>query len=81
MTVALQNARESLIALERLSEQTASLHRQFLEGQAKTQQAFMKLLEHEQQLSWAMLGSPATTAHATLEPRGLLRPRGKRRPF
>ena len=60
--VALQNARESLIALQRMSEQTAALHRQFLEGQEKTQQAFMKLLEHEQQLSWALLGSPGAKA-------------------
>jgi malonyl CoA-acyl carrier protein transacylase/NAD(P)-dependent dehydrogenase (short-subunit alcohol dehydrogenase family) len=55
---ALQNARENLLALQRLAEQTAALHRQFLEGQDKTQQAFMKLLDHEQRLSWALLGSP-----------------------
>ncbi len=60
VVIALQNARENLVALQRLAEQTAALHRQFLEGQEKTQQTFMKLLEHEQRLSWAMLGSPGT---------------------
>ena len=60
IVVALENARQSLVALERLAEQTAALHRQFLEGQANTQQSFLKLLEHEQRLSWALLGSPAS---------------------
>jgi acyl transferase domain-containing protein/NAD(P)-dependent dehydrogenase (short-subunit alcohol dehydrogenase family) len=72
--VALQNARESLIALQRMSEQTASLHRQFLEGQEKTQQAFMKLLEHEQKLSWSLLGSPGERAHAPSEPAAISSP-------
>ncbi len=58
MLVALQNARENMIALQRVAEQTAALHRQFLDGQEKTQQTFMKLLEHEQRLSWALLGAP-----------------------
>jgi malonyl CoA-acyl carrier protein transacylase/NAD(P)-dependent dehydrogenase (short-subunit alcohol dehydrogenase family) len=62
IVVALENARQSLVALERLAEQTAALHRQFLEGQANTQQSFLKLLEHEQRLSWALLGSPASAA-------------------
>ena len=39
-----------------MAEQTAALHRQFLEGQEKTQQNLLKLLEHEQRLSWALLG-------------------------
>ena len=65
---ALQNARESLIALQRMSEQTAALHRQFLEGQEKTQQAFMKLLENEQRLSWALIGSPPERVELPDEP-------------
>jgi acyl transferase domain-containing protein/NAD(P)-dependent dehydrogenase (short-subunit alcohol dehydrogenase family) len=72
--LALQNARESLIALQRMSEQTANLHCQFLEGQEKTQQAFMKLLEHEQRLSWAMLGSPEPEAHVSNAPAAFVSP-------
>jgi acyl transferase domain-containing protein/NADP-dependent 3-hydroxy acid dehydrogenase YdfG len=41
---------ENLVALQRLAEQTADLHRQFLEGQDRIQQAFLKLLEHQQRL-------------------------------
>ena len=67
VVVALQNARENLIALQRLAEQTAALHRQFLEGQEKTQQTFMKLLEHEQRLAWALLGSPGAPTAITNE--------------
>ena len=67
LSVALQNARENLVALQRLAEQTAALHRQFLDGQEKTQQTFMKLLEHEQRLSWASLGSPAARTGALIE--------------
>ncbi len=43
-------ARESLAALERMAERTADLHRLFLEGQERTQQAFMKLLEEQDRL-------------------------------
>ncbi len=64
IAAALENSRQSLMALERLAEQTATLHRQFLEGQAHTQQSFLKLLEHEQRLSWALLGSPPPAAPA-----------------
>ncbi len=35
---------------QRMAEQTAALHRQFLEGQEKTQQIFLKLLEQEQRV-------------------------------
>ena len=46
-----RTAQENLIALQRLAEQTAELHRQFLEGQEKTQQTFLKLLEQQQRLA------------------------------
>ena len=36
----------SLAALQRMAERTAELHRMFLEGQERTQQALLKLLEH-----------------------------------
>ena len=59
---ALQNAQDNLLALQRMAEQTAALHRQFLEGQEKTQQIFLKLLDQEQRLTLGVLdsaGSPA----------------------
>jgi acyl transferase domain-containing protein/NADP-dependent 3-hydroxy acid dehydrogenase YdfG len=52
---ALSRSQENLVALQRLAQQTADLHRQFLEGQEKTQQTFLKLLDHEQHLALAML--------------------------
>ena len=54
LAFAFHATQESLAALQRLAEQTADLHRQFLEGQEKTQQTFLKLLEHQQRLSHAM---------------------------
>jgi acyl transferase domain-containing protein/NADP-dependent 3-hydroxy acid dehydrogenase YdfG len=57
LTLALQNSQENLVALERMAEQTATLHRQFLEGQEKTQQIFLKLLDQEQRLSLGLLDS------------------------
>ena len=54
LAFAFHAAQENLAALQRLAEQTADLHRQFLEGQEKTQQTFLKLLEHQQRLSHAM---------------------------
>ncbi len=56
LTQAIRQTQESLAALQRLAEQTAQLHRQFLEGQAATQQTFQALLEHEQRLTLAVLG-------------------------
>ena len=46
-----------------MAEQTADLHRQFLEGQEKTQQTFLKLLEQQQRIS-------AAVAEATAAPLG-----------
>jgi acyl transferase domain-containing protein/NADP-dependent 3-hydroxy acid dehydrogenase YdfG len=57
LSLALQSAQDNLLALQRLAEQTASLHRQFLEGQEKTQKIFHNLLDHEQRLSLALLDS------------------------
>ena len=48
---AIQQSQENLLILQRLAEQTASLHRQFLEGQAATQQTFQSLLEHQRRLT------------------------------
>ena len=58
LSAALQNAQDNLLALQRMAEQTAALHRQFLEGQEKTQQIFLKLLDQEQRLTLGVLDSP-----------------------
>jgi len=74
LSLALSNAQENVIALQRLAEQTAAVHRQFLEGQEKTQQTVLRLLEHQQRLSSAMLGpagAPGSSRlpHAGQQPR------------
>ena len=53
---ALRTSQENLVALQRIGEQTAQLHRQFLEGQDRTQQTFQSLLEHQQRLTLATIG-------------------------
>jgi acyl transferase domain-containing protein len=68
LPAALEQARASLVALQRLAEQTAALHRQFLEGQEKTQNTFLKLLEHEQRLSAAIRGRVETGARELTVP-------------
>ena len=63
---ALRTAQENLVALQKISEQTAQLHRQFLDGQDKTQRAFQSLLEQQQRL--ILLGvSPSTVSHQPAE--------------
>jgi len=52
---AIRQTQENLVALQRLAEQTAQLHRQFLEGQATTQHTFQALLENQQRLTSAAL--------------------------
>ncbi len=53
---ALRTAQENLVALQALGEQTAALHRQFLEGQDRTQRTFQSLLEQQQRLTLGSLG-------------------------
>ena len=71
LSLALQNAQDNLLALQRLAEQTAALHRQFLEGQEKTQQIFLKLLDQEQRLSLALLDSAEQPASRRRTPPAL----------
>jgi acyl transferase domain-containing protein/NAD(P)-dependent dehydrogenase (short-subunit alcohol dehydrogenase family) len=54
---ALQTAQENLVALQRMAQQTAELHRRFLEGQERTQQTFLKLLDEHRRLSRLIAGS------------------------
>ncbi len=52
---ALRMTQENLHALQQFQQQTAELHRQFLEGQDATRQIFDRLFNRQQQL---LLGSP-----------------------
>ena len=53
---ALRNSQENLVALRQLGQQSADLHRQFLEGQEKSGRTFQTLLEQQQRLTLAALG-------------------------
>jgi acyl transferase domain-containing protein len=59
---ALQLTRESLAALQRMQEQTAQLHRQFLDGQDAAQRTVQFLVEQQQRLLQASLGMPVSPA-------------------
>jgi acyl transferase domain-containing protein/NAD(P)-dependent dehydrogenase (short-subunit alcohol dehydrogenase family) len=60
LSEALRLSQENLIALQRISEQTSNLHRQYLEGQDRTQQNFQAILEHQQRLTLASIGMAHT---------------------
>ncbi len=72
LTQALQMTRESMAALLKVQEQTAQLHRQFLEGQEKAQRTVHLLVEQQQRLLQASLGltptAPAVSAVPSLAP-------------
>jgi acyl transferase domain-containing protein/NAD(P)-dependent dehydrogenase (short-subunit alcohol dehydrogenase family) len=61
---ALQQAQEDMLALQRMAEQTALIHRQFLEGQAETQRTLQMLLERQYRL--ANLAVPADQPQTTI---------------
>jgi acyl transferase domain-containing protein len=70
---ALQLTRESLAAVQKMQEQTANLHRQFLEGQESAQRSVQALIEQQQRLLQATLGlgtsmplTPAAVAPAAV---------------
>jgi acyl transferase domain-containing protein/NAD(P)-dependent dehydrogenase (short-subunit alcohol dehydrogenase family)/acyl carrier protein len=65
---ALRTSQENLVALQRISEQTSNLHRQFLEGQDRAQQSFQSLLEHQQRLTLAAIGMTPPPVPATYVP-------------
>ncbi|MDA0836865.1 MAG: SDR family NAD(P)-dependent oxidoreductase [Planctomycetota bacterium] len=54
---ALQAAQQNIAALQQLQQQTAGLHQQFLEGQATTQQMFLKLIEQQGNLMGHVSGA------------------------
>ncbi len=67
LAAALQVTRESLAALQKMQEQTANLHRQFLEGQEAAQRTIQTLVEQQQRLLQASLGQ-APTAPLSIAP-------------
>jgi acyl transferase domain-containing protein/NAD(P)-dependent dehydrogenase (short-subunit alcohol dehydrogenase family)/acyl carrier protein len=74
---ALRVSQENLVALQRISEQTSNLHRQYLEGQDRAQQNFQSLLEHQQRLTLAAIGmtpAPAPVPTASPAPLPIARP-------
>ena len=72
---ALRIAQDNLVALQKLSEQTAALHRQFLEGQDKTHRTFQSLLVQHQRLTLASVGLEPVAPSAQVEaPPGRITP-------
>src|SRR5207244_3264002 len=66
---ALRVTRETMTALQRMQEQTAQLHRQFLEGQESAQRTVQLLIEQQQRLLQASLGlTPAPAPVPPLPP-------------
>jgi acyl transferase domain-containing protein len=61
---ALRMTGESMTALQQLQEQTAQLHRQFLQGQEAAGQTIQALLEQQQRL---LFGGPGREAAAVLQ--------------
>ena len=59
---ALRASQENLVALQRMGEQTANLHRQFLDGQDRATQTFQALLDHQHQLLLGAVGSSLAPA-------------------
>ena len=61
----LQASQQSILALQKMQEQTAKLHRQYLEGQEAAQQSIQLLIQQQQQLlSGAPLAPPSIPASA-----------------
>jgi acyl transferase domain-containing protein/acyl carrier protein len=65
---ALQITRESLAALQKMQEQTALLHRQFLDGQEHAHRTVHLLVEQQQRLLQASLGLPVSPLPAMTPP-------------
>ena len=62
LTDALRITQESLAAFQKLQEQTAQLHKQFLESQETAQRTLQALVEGQQRLVAASLGAPMPAA-------------------
>jgi acyl carrier protein len=56
----LQATQESILALQKMQEQTARLHQQYLEGQETAQESIQSLLEQQQRLMSGLPLAPVT---------------------
>jgi acyl transferase domain-containing protein/NAD(P)-dependent dehydrogenase (short-subunit alcohol dehydrogenase family) len=65
---ALAMTQENLIALQKLAEQTAQLHRQFLEGQDRALQVFQSLLNQQNQFMQTAPPAARPIATAAVKP-------------
>ncbi|HEY7326555.1 MAG TPA: SDR family NAD(P)-dependent oxidoreductase [Gemmataceae bacterium] len=65
---ALQLTRDSLAALQKMQDQTAQLHRQFLDGQDAAQRTMQFLVEQQQRLWQASLGMPVSSTPLSAAP-------------
>ena len=61
-------AQESLKALQSLHQQTAELHKQFLEGQEAAQRAYHKIFEEHNRLAFAAPSQPPTREFVSPRP-------------
>uniref|UniRef100_C6E970 Polyketide-type polyunsaturated fatty acid synthase PfaA n=1 Tax=Geobacter sp. (strain M21) TaxID=443144 RepID=C6E970_GEOSM len=66
LSESLRLAREGMAVLQRMQEDTAQLHRRFLEGQETATRTFQTLLQQQQQLILGASISPAAVAPATV---------------
>jgi len=57
---ALYATQQSILTLQKMQEQTANLHRQYLEGQETAQRTIQQLLEQQQRMLGISTGLPAT---------------------
>ncbi|MEE9552064.1 MAG: acyltransferase domain-containing protein, partial [Gammaproteobacteria bacterium] len=57
---ALHATQQSILTLQKMQEQTAKLHRQYLEGQETAQRTIQQLLEQQQRMLGISTGLPAT---------------------
>ena len=69
---ALRSAQDNLVALQRLSEQTAELHKQFLDGQEKVQRTFQSLLDRQHELTFGQgrVSAPSAPPSRVVQPAG-----------
>jgi acyl transferase domain-containing protein/NAD(P)-dependent dehydrogenase (short-subunit alcohol dehydrogenase family) len=65
---ALRITQENMAALQRLQQQTAQLHQQFLEGQNASQQQYHTLLQQQQRFLDMSMGLPVGPAPAAAAP-------------
>ncbi|MBE7462690.1 MAG: SDR family NAD(P)-dependent oxidoreductase [Planctomycetes bacterium] len=65
---ALRAIQANMLTLQSLQEQTANLHRQFLEGQQQAVRSFQMLLEQQQQVLFGTSGTPAAPSPAAALP-------------